>query len=103
MMSRNGVTNEVKILKNVPFYITFKFFFLIISLQYIQKYITAVGSKLLWHQKWYIIHVWRNQMLPYAYMMSLHFEITLKNQNVQYILRNVNKQLSKRKKKIVFY
>jgi len=32
-------------------------FFLIISLYYIQKHITAVGSKLLIHQKRYIIHV----------------------------------------------
>jgi len=25
-----------------------------------QKHNTAVGSKLLWHIKWYIIHVWRH-------------------------------------------
>jgi len=38
-----------------------------------QKYITAVGSKLLWHEKWYIIHVWRHQMTSWIYMTSLHY------------------------------
>jgi len=27
---------------------------------YVQQHITAVGSKLLWHPKWYIIRVWHN-------------------------------------------
>jgi len=28
-----------------------------------QNHITTAGLKLLWHQKWYIIHVWRHCMI----------------------------------------
>jgi len=47
-----------------------------------QKHINAVGSKLLRHQKWYIIHVWRHQMTSLAWMTKLQCEITVKDQNV---------------------
>jgi len=39
-----------------------------------QTHITAViGSKLLWHEKWYIIQVWRHQMTSKACMTSLFY------------------------------
>jgi len=33
-----------------------------IATVFMQKHITAVDSKLLWHQKWYIIHIWHHYM-----------------------------------------
>jgi len=41
-----------------------------IATAYMQKYITAVSSKLLWLEKWYIIKVWRYYMTLRHYMTS---------------------------------
>jgi len=34
-----------------------------------QKHITADGLKLLWHEKWYSIHVWRHRYAWRHYIM----------------------------------